>query len=388
MKKRYIKFPFEKKYNANVADIKTIENELYASVTESNVFLGNDKVQADEFLINGKDSKIKVIDSTYYFKIDDETSNVEFLLNYDKRLQIMEENLANAIVRLIIHKNSKFVIKDFKVGTEINKIYLEAKDLSYDFLNKLEDLSNYLVLSNLEIKYNDFNDSIFIGKDEIKYYGPCLKRCGEVGIIKIHSILKENGLVVLNILAGQRSLKDYKEKSKLLRNIREILFLKSNDDLIKEIKKLKTNTFVKESKDQENNNSLEIKDVTNEKEDITHSKRLLKFKNYIKVINNTRFIYKILYDEKIETVINIANELSKYGDLIQIYGLPIGDSAKIIVTRSKDINIDLKEIFEKIKGNIDLVGGGNMYSIEVNIPIELLNPIMESFLMSIKKRLT
>ncbi|MBP2024765.1 hypothetical protein [Peptoniphilus stercorisuis] len=369
MKNRYIKYPYEKEYITSVEDKKNINNITYCRPEESIIFLGSSHIHGDKYTINSEKPKIIEGNNSTYFSCDSES--MKMAIDYDRRLDIMQQNLGNAIARLCIKTSTSLNVEDYKIDEISNRIYLLEKDISFNTINQLEDLANYMINANLLV--NIFEGYIELkGMGSIDYSGPCLKRTGEISILKISNIEKIDGKVVLSISCGIRGFKNYREKFTLIDNIKNILFLNSDEDILKEIKSLKSkgDNLKEENKRMEKELGLET---------------VKEYKKLATTVDGINYIYKVVRNVNFKDIKFISNYIMDDYNFVQIYGIPNGPMSQVLVARSKNLNIDLKAIFDKLSTKFSVNGTGNMFTIQANVKSEQLAGVMESFLIEIKK---
>lgn len=435
MNKLYIDYPYKK---INKAEIKeTIEEKgfLYKSPKNTIVFLGNDKLESDKFKINSDSVEYIVRDGEIFYRVDEDY--IEETIDYDHRLDIMQENLANALIRICIKKISDLKIESFKISSKENKIILDSNDISYKNISDIENLASYICFANLKVENEDGKISLD-GYGSIDYQGPCLERTGELGLVKIINLNKnQENKIELSLVAGQRALDDYREKSKLISNLKNILFVENEEDIFSQVKNLKSKsnfnkvstldkkdsdekTIRREDNIKENEKTLENKEniiskaetseenLKNENklenqekkfeenenkeihkdghEQVNHIELIESFKNMSTLVGNNRYIYKIIKDMPLKEVKEISNKIMKEKNYIQIYGLENFDESQLIVTRSQNVNINLKEISNDISKKVPIKGFGNMYQVVANVKTQNLARAMEAFLINIKNK--
>lgn len=427
MNKLYIDYPYKK---VNKTEIKkTIEEKgsLYKSPKNTIIFLGNDKLESDKFQINSDQVEYIVKDGEIFYRVDEDY--IEETIDYDHRLDIMQENLANALVRLCIKRISDLKIESFKISSEENKIILDSNDISYKNISDIENLASYICFANLKVENEDGKISLD-GYGSIDYQGPCLERTGELGLVKIVNLDKnQENKIELSLVAGQRALDDYREKSKLISNLKNILFVENEEDIFSQVKNLKSksnfnkvstvdeknsnekttrgedkieenkeNPILKTEKSKENlnhENKLENQDQKleenqnkeihkDEDEQASHLELIESFKNMSTLVGDNRYIYKIIKDMPLKEIKEISNKIMKEKNYIQIYGLENFDESQLIVTRSQNVNINLKEISNDISKKVPIKGFGNMYQVVANVKTQNLARAMEAFLINIK----
>ena len=104
-----------------------------------------------------------------------------------------------------------------------------------------------------------------------------------------------------------------------------------------------------------------------------------------RTVEGVGYIYTTLENINFKSFKYLSNAIQKKAKTVQIYGIPNGNEAQIHILRSADVPVDLKEIMDRLKG--DLEGSGNMYHVQINVPRTQMNPLMERFLIAIQKQL-
>ena len=436
MKKRYIDYPYEKEYQSDI--LKSISPD-YKSPAESIIFFGTEKLEGDIYTINSKRPELREIAGTIYFRTDGD--KIIQAIDYPHRLDLMQQNLVNALVRLCIEKSTDLKINDYKISSSENLLSLNAKDISYKNVDRIEELANHLSLANLKISKDPLDKEISIeGYGKVSYEGPCLERTGEVGIIKIKKISRDKDKIILHLVGGERALKDYRDKAYIISNLKSLLFLNNEEDILKEVKALKSNfkpmdqdkikNFAKEDKpakeadekkpcekveekgktEETSSDNIEKpkseeydkneikkdffekpvpakKSLQNEKPKVnlaSKSQSIEGLKSLATRVGDVNYIYKIIKNISMAELKEISSTIMKEKNYIQIYGLEGLDGAQIIVTRSQNLNIDLKHIMEEIPKDFTFNGYGNMYQVILNLPLDKLSRVMELFLIKIK----
>ena len=372
MKNRFIKYPYEKEYLSQAELTKEVNGITYAVPAESIVFQGNENTIGDIFKINEEKPETLNILGKTYFKTDKDALNMK--IDYSRRLYIMQQNLGSAILRLCIKRSTNLNIIDYKIDETSNKLFIDAKDISFTTVDKLEELCNYVINANLLVRVFEEENKIEIkGMGTANFSGPCLRRTGEVSILKIGNIEKNDTGIILNIKCGERGYYDYKEKSQLIDNIKSILFLDDDNQILKEIKLLKSRgeNLKEENKKMEKELGLES---------------VKEYKKYATTVEGINYIYKVVRSVNFKDLKFISSKIMDDLNYVQIYGIPNGPMSQILVARSKNLNINLKEIYDKIAPRFNLVGTGNMYTVQANVKSENLAGAMETFLLEVKYR--
>lgn len=239
MGKIYIDSPYLKDYIVDIDHIRNINNHIYAKLVDEPCFLGTNNVKGDIFTVDNSPCNFYKPSGKEYIEISDTSKkSVNIKIDWENRLKLMQDNLAIGILRLLILSDNNLKIDKYKVEPSGSYINLLNKDISFKSIADLEELSNYLITSNLEVENKDGSINIFrLG--EIDYDGPSLKRTGEIGFLIIKNVTKTLNGIRINIASGTGAYKDYRKKLDMLNNIKNYLNLKDEDEIFAAIKKLK-----------------------------------------------------------------------------------------------------------------------------------------------------
>lgn len=108
--------------------------------------------------------------------------------------------------------------------------------------------------------------------------------------------------------------------------------------------------------------------------------------NFVTPIGDIRYVYKIQNKYSHDEIKEITKFLTDLPSYVVILGTLERDYSDLIVSRSKNLNVDLKEILDRIEADLKQAKG-NMFQVETMCkPAELSN-VMEEFLMEIKSKL-
>lgn len=108
--------------------------------------------------------------------------------------------------------------------------------------------------------------------------------------------------------------------------------------------------------------------------------------NFVTPIGDIRYVYKIQNKYSHDEIKEITKFLTDLPSYVVILGTLERDYSELIVSRSKNLNVDLKEILDHIEADLKQ-SKGNMFQVETMCkPAELSN-VMEEFLMEIKSKL-
>ena len=303
------KNPYKTKYKLEIINKINRDGITYGKLENPPFFVGSERVVADQIIINGEEAEF-LSGNKSYFKIDEDTKNVEVEIGWKNRLLLMQENLGNALVRHFLATNTNIEIINYKVENSSSYIDVSAKDFKFMTAKNIESLANYAVFSNLAIE--NFDDHISIERlADIPYEGPALTRTGEIGMILISSVEKLNSVIRLTITSGENAYKLARNSLNILDNMKMYLNSDSINSVFSDVKKLRSNIsssrslnkdFERDKEEEKNekssNLSEDFKIKSNEQKDsspmiVKDSKdknQEIRFENKNKVTNNEEIL--------------------------------------------------------------------------------------------------
>lgn len=233
------KNPYKTKYKLEIINKINRDGITYGKLENPPFFVGSERVVADQIIINGEEAEF-LSGNKSYFRIDEDTKNVEVEIGWKNRLLLMQENLGNALVRHFLVTNTNIEIINYKVENSSSYIDVSAKDFKFMTAKNIESLANYAVFSNLAIE--NFDDHISIERlADISYEGPALTRTGEIGMILISSVEKLNSVIRLTITSGENAYKLARNSLNILDNMKMYLNSDSINSVFSDVKKLRSN---------------------------------------------------------------------------------------------------------------------------------------------------
>ena len=99
------------------------------------------------------------------------------------------------------------------------------------------------------------------------------------------------------------------------------------------------------------------------------------------------FIVESFDSVDLKNIIALSSYLNKRDDFIQIYGSSNEDKSSFLVSISKNININLKDIFKEISAKYPIRGGGSTDTIQGGSSIDNLENILNEFITKIKEKI-
>ena len=209
-------------------DFGEIEGLQVISVFEKNDKIYH-KVEVENDIAKEAFSKINVGDK------------VHSILDWDRRFDHMQRHCGEHILSGIFFSKYKAVNKGFHMGDDYMTIDLDMQSVDSNILENVELLANKVIWSNVQVSIRYFDNMEQVSKlplrkdltvessisivtvGDLTHPVDCVACCGthpattgEVGLIKIFKAEKYKGMVRVFFEAGQRALKDYSGKHKIL----------------------------------------------------------------------------------------------------------------------------------------------------------------------------
>jgi alanyl-tRNA synthetase len=393
--KFYLENPYLKEIDARIID-KTYEDGKYYIKLNRTIFYPHlsGGQPGDKGTINGievlevYEEDLNII---HVVKENIHSDKVKLSINWENRIDNMQQHTGQHLLSSSFYKLYNGETIGFHIGGDYVYIDVNLPDLSKTEAEKIEIYANKIISLNFPIKSyiigkNDIdkipvrkqptvNSNIRIVEIENIDFSPCagthLRSTGEIGLIKIRKWEKYKGNTRIEFVCGNRALHDYGWKNDQIKDIS--LLLSSKDiDAFDKVKKL---YLQKEELEKENRL---LKDEVYE----YRGKELLKNST---IINSIPFIIKTFDNKSLSEISGVSNYLNNSKSVVQIYGSTNSNKAQFMVSKSKEININLQDIFKLISSELELQGGGSPNSVQGSCSLTDLEKLMEMFLEKIKE---
>jgi len=219
---------------------KIVERTEDAVVLDQTIFFPTGGGQyADKGTING----IEVVDvkeksGVIYHYVNEmiQENQVELIIDWDKRLDEMQQHCGEHILSGIIKQLYDGNNKGFHIGQDYVTIDMDIK-INAEMLIEIEDKANDVIYRNisLDFTYADdlsgvelpvrkdvtVNENIRIvtipNVDCVACCGTHPLRTGEVGIIKLYKVEKNKGMHRIFFKCGKRALEDLRRKTEIVK---------------------------------------------------------------------------------------------------------------------------------------------------------------------------
>ncbi len=318
------------------------------------------------------------------------SNKVTLNIHWPNRLDNMQQHTGQHLLSASFYKLYNGETIGFHLGKDYVYIDVNLPSLSQEEAERIEIYANKIITSNFKIK------AYYIEKNEIEKipvrkkptvnsdiriveidnidFSPCagthLQNTGEIGLIKIRKWENYKGNIRVEFVCGNRALLDYRWKNEAINNISLLLSSKDKDSFEK----------VKLIYEQKNQLEKENRDL---KEEVNKYKANEIFESAFK-IKGISYVSRIFENKNLKEINYMANYLRNKKRLVQIYGLTAQDSGQFLVSISKDLDINLKNILKEMTPEFEIKGGGSKDSIQGKVDLDRLEEVMTRFFEIIK----
>ncbi|BEP28857.1 alanyl-tRNA editing protein [Helicovermis profundi] len=344
-----------KEVDAKITEIIEEKNAIFLVLDKSIFFpLGGGQPSDIGYIENSKVLEVIEKNGKLYHRVEKKPikDNVHLVLDWNRRLDNMQQHCGEHILSGIILKEINGHNKGFHMGKDIVTIDIDLPSIGGTLLKEIEKKANEAIYKNALVNIYNVNS-----KDEASKYGvrkevtvekdirivsidgidtvACCgshpRRTGEVGLIKILKVEKNKNMTRIHFVCGNRALKDYKLKSDIISELSKKYSSSAENLLSKMAKKEEKNELIKQKYTELKNrfNSLEVETLFNENKN-----------KYIKIYNDMDFndieyISKKVHEKiKCLTVFASANEKR----ILMIDGLDSNNCGKFFKENIRDFN--------------------------------------------------
>ncbi len=368
--KIYLDNPYLKELTAKIINKEYSNSKFYVTLNRTIVYPHLSGGQPmDKAVINDS----KVIDvyeengSIVHVLEDNISSNtVNIAIDWDVRFDHMQQHSGQHLLSAVIYRLYNANTIGMHIGRDYVYIDVAIPQLSEADVEKIERFANEIIYCNFpikayEVENKDINSiplrkpptvdkNIRIIEFENVDITPCagthVRNIGEVGIIKIRKWEKYKGNTRIEFVCGYRALKDYSLKSYNISNI-SVLLSSKDIDTLSAVTKLYDDYKLLEKELQDTKSELlnyQVKGFLNES-----------FK-----IKNVRIVQKTLnnFDPKMAKYA-MTQVLSHSRTICILCIIENQYKCHILMGRSNDLNVNMKNIFDSVIGIINGKGGGS-----------------------------
>jgi alanyl-tRNA synthetase len=385
-KKLYFYDSYKTEFTQNIIEQVKYDNFYSVKFSETYFYPTTGGQEHDSGTINN----IKIIDiiekdDDVLHITENELSSDECVCKIDwkRRFDFMQQHTGQHILSESIQKLFKHDTVSSHLGDESCTIDINTRFFDLKKMNEIEEYSNEIIYKNLKVNFHYIHDtevSKFPLRKKPKFtgelriveidgfdYSACggthVNNSGEVGIIKIKKWEKVKGdLTRVEFICGKRALKEYQLQNKCIMDLSNKMTI-SDSELYEKVLKIID----------ENKRNLKILDQY--KNDLLKYEVLDIFNSGINEKGIT-IIKKIFENREFTDIRILAQLLVRNNSTIVLFGNSnLQDN--IIMARSGNLEIDLKQLFNVISNFYELKGGGKQDFIQAGVPKEKLTDIIE-----------
>lgn len=395
--KIYLENPYLRQIEARITEKKYMNNKYYIK-TNKTIFYPNlaGGQPGDKGTINGVevlDTYEDGIDIVHVVKENIHSDRVQLFIDWNNRFDYMQQHSGQHLLSSVFYKLFNGETIGFYIGKEYVYIDIDIPKITEEEIEKIEEFANKIIFSNFSIKSyiveREDMDKLPVRKDPVVNsniriveidgidFSPCcgthLRNTGEIGMIKIRKVESYKGNIRVEFVCGNRALKDYTWKSKSIKDISNLL----------------------SSKDKDTYNRVEK--LYTAKENLEKENRLLKEKlnKYIaadlirksETINGINFIFNKAIDMEFKELQNLLPYVNLIENTIVLFGVEGKGTGQFILSRSQNLQMNMKEIFEEISQDIEIRGGGSPQTIQGGCPIDMLDKTLKAFYNKVTENL-
>lgn len=323
-------------------------------------------------------------DLTHILKSDVNGPRVKLSIQSDHRFDMMQQHSGQHLLSGVLHSLLGGETISFHLGNDYSTIDVTLSDMDQEEVDNAEALCNKIIQSNFQLK------TYFVNQERLKLlpvrkapsvtnnirmveidgfdYSPCggthVNHTGELGLLKITKWDHYKGNLRIQFLTGRRAFMDYTSKFKSVRYISNLL---SSSDLDISVKVQK---LFKDRSDLE-------KEVRSAREELISTRSSLLVDDAEK-LEGIRVIRKVYDNYDFKALSQLGSHISSnYEMVVQIYGISNDGLGQFIISKSKDVNLDLGNVYKQLSTEFKLKGGGNPNTVQGSVPTPNLDLLLQ-----------
>ncbi|AKL95843.1 alanyl-tRNA synthetase AlaS [Clostridium aceticum] len=296
-----------------------------------------------------------------------EKENIFCSIDWGRRFDFMQQHLGQHILSRVFEELYDANTVGFHLGNDFVTIDINKPSLSFEEIQLVEEKANKVIYDNLEVvslfptkdevlqlplrKQPTVEDGIRIVKiDEIDY-SPCAgthpKNTGSVGIIKIRKWEKNKSNLRIEFICGSRALEDFYWKNIQINEVSNLL----------SVKDIETQDAVTRLYQEHRELNKTLKSLKKSLLDY----RVKELHLSAREAGGYFLVVKEFEGEDFKDIKTIASALSLYPNTVALLGTKI-DKAQVVFSCSKEVPINMNQLFKEVIPLINGKGGGNATS--------------------------
>ena len=309
---------------------------------------------------------------------------VKLSIQSDHRFDMMQQHTGQHLLSGVLYNLLGGETISFHLGKDYSSIDVTLTDMDHEEASNVEALCNRIIQSNFKVKTYIVNQeklrllpvrkapsvdtNIRMVEIDGFDYSPCggthVNHTGELGLLKITKWDHYKGNLRIQFLTGQRAFVDYSSKFKSVRSISNLLS-SSDDNIEAKVEKILMDKI-----------NLE-KEVRSGREELISARSSVLVEGS-ENIGDVSLISKMYDNFDFKTLSHLGSHISNnYERVVQIYGISNDGLGQFIISKSKDISIDLGNVYKQLAGEFKLKGGGNTNTVQGSVPTVNLDSLLQ-----------
>jgi alanyl-tRNA synthetase len=369
-KKLYFDDPYQIEFNSKVLRKFSHKNQP-ALILEQTCFYPESGGQpSDKGSINGIEVTGVIEEEGNIIHILDreaESDEIHGKVDWETRFDHMQQHAGQHVLSQSFYELTNSETLSFHMGEEYSTVEIDMRNISEREVEAVEYLANQIVLENREIK------SYSVSEEQIEHvplrkppkkaglirvtevagfdYSACggthPKRTGEIGMIKILKQERIRNNIRFEFVCGNRALRDYIAKNRILGQV-ATRFSVNEQGVPRAVEKL----FVDSGRQKKENKKAQQKISRIEAREIIREAK-------------DKFIHQIFTDKTVEELRLLALNIIKIPGLVAFLGLKKDKKAHVVLARSDNCDIDMRELVPIVAEQINGKGGGRPALVEI-----------------------
>ena len=309
---------------------------------------------------------------------------VKLSIQSDHRFDMMQQHTGQHLLSGVLYNLLGGETISFHLGKDYSSIDVTLTDMDHEEASNVEALYNRIIQSNFKVKTYIVNQeklrllpvrkapsvdtNIRMVEIDGFDYSPCggthVNHTGELGLLKITKWDHYKGNLRIQFLTGQRAFVDYSSKFKSVRSISNLLS-SSDDNIEAKVEKILMDKI-----------NLE-KEVRSGREELISARSSVLVEGS-ENIGDVSLISKVYDNFDFKALSHLGSHISNnYERVVQIYGISNDGLGQFIISKSKDISIDLGNVYKQLAGEFKLKGGGNTNTVQGSVPTVNLDSLLQ-----------
>jgi len=369
-KRLYFDDPYQVEFEAKVVESRIHERRPALILNQTCFYPESGGQPSDKGTINGvKVSGVLEEGERIIHLLEEDVPEEEIKgkIEWPTRFDYMQQHSGQHLLSQSFHELLEGETLSFHLGDESSTVEIGIREIHEEEVEKVEKRANELIFQDREIRV------YFVPEEKIKEiplrkppqkkglirvvevfdfdYSACggthCRRTGEIGIVKILKWERIRNNLRFEFLCGQRALKDYSRKSRILRQLAS-QFTVSEGEISSSVEKV----FSGSKSQKKRLRKMQQKMAVYEAQEIIGKSK-------------ERIIKDILIEKTLEEARFLALNIIRREEFVVLYGLKRKKSGHLILAASENLNLDMRELVPLLSPLIKGKGGGSSSLVEM-----------------------